>query len=171
MGGSYSWSNGKPTPNKENQELLIQKTKQKGGVFNVCRIPISKMSVERPAESSHSDDFETILKMLEEMLVTFENVVSTTKKIRADFNKILKQKFVEKADTYAFLDPFAGELEYSKRRLSFVGNTSNKNFANGIIDSVKEMAHDIGVLPRLVGELGPWSEKYAEELSAYEIEF
>jgi hypothetical protein len=102
MGGSYSWSNGKPTPNKENQELLIRKTKEKGGIFNVCRIPISKMSVERPAESSHRDDFETILKMLEELLVTFENVVSTTKKIRTDFNKILKQKFVEKADRYVF---------------------------------------------------------------------
>ncbi len=171
MGGSYSWSNGKPTPNKENQELLIRKTKEKGGIFSVCRIPISKMSAERPVESSQRDDFETILKMLEELLVTFENVVSTTKKIRADFNKILKQKFVEKADKYAFLDPFAGELEYSQRRLSFVGSTSNKNFADGIIDSVKEMAHDIGVLPRLVAELSPWSEKYAEELIDYEIEF
>jgi hypothetical protein len=171
MGGSYSWSNGKPTPNKENQELLIKKTKQKGGVFNVCRIPISKMNVERPKESSDHDDFETIRKMLEELLVTFESVVSTTKKNRADFNKILKQKFVEKADRYAFLDPFVGELEYSNQQLSFVGYTSNENFANGIIESVKEMAHEIGVLPRLVGELGPWSEKYAEELNTYEIDF
>ena len=171
MGGSYSWSNGKPTPNKENQELLIRKTKEKGGVFSVCRIPISKMSAEQPAEDSQVDDFETVLKMLEELLVTFENIVLTTKKIRADFNKTLKQKFVEKADKYAFLDPFAGELEYLNQQLSFVGNTSNRNFANGIIDSVKEMALDIGVLPRLVGELGPWSEKYAEQINEYEIEF
>jgi hypothetical protein len=47
MGGSYSWSNGKPTPNKENQELLIRKTKEKGGIFNVCRIPISKRKTGR----------------------------------------------------------------------------------------------------------------------------
>ena len=40
-----------------------------------------------------------------------------------------------------------------------------------LIDSIKEMALDIGVLPRLVGELGPWSEKYAEQLNEYEIEF
>ena len=171
IGGAYSWSNARPTADKENQELLIRKTKEKGGVFCVSRIPNSKMSAERPAESSQGDDFETILKMLEELLITFENVVSSTKKIRTDFNKTLKQKFLEKADRYAFLDPFAGELEYSRRRLSFVGNTSSKDFANGIIDSVKEMALDIGVLTRLVGELGPWSEEYAEELNAYEIEF
>ena len=34
IGGSYSWNNGKPTPNKENQQLLIRKTKEKGGIFN-----------------------------------------------------------------------------------------------------------------------------------------
>ena len=43
IGGSYSWSNGKPTPNKENQQLIIRKTKEKGGTFNVCRIRISKL--------------------------------------------------------------------------------------------------------------------------------
>jgi hypothetical protein len=171
IGGSYSWSNGKPTPNKENQDLLISKTKEKGGIFNVCRIPISKLGVDRPEESVNRDDFENARVMLEELLVIFENVVSTTKKIRADFSKILKQKFVEKADKYAFLDPFAGELEYTNQRLSFVGSTSTENFANGIIDSVKEMAREIGVLPRLVGELGLWADKYAEELTIYDIEF
>jgi len=171
MGGSYSWSNGKPTPNKENQQLLIQKTKEKGGMFNVCRIPIAKLGVAKPADDSPSDDFETTLEMLEELLITFENAVSSTRKIRGDFIKLLKQKFVENADRYAFLDPFAGELEYSNQRLSFVGHTSNKHLAHGIIDSVKEMAQEIGILPRLVGDLAGWSEKYAEELSAFEIEF
>ena len=171
IGGSYSWSNGKPTPNKENQQRLIRKTKEKGGIFNVCRIPIAKLGVEKPADNSNSDDFETIIEMLEELLNAFENVVSSTRKIRGDFNKLLKRKFVENADRYAFLDPFAGELEYSNQQLSFVGSAGNKNLANGIINSVKEMAQEIGVLPRLVAELDNWSEKYAEELSAFEIEF
>jgi hypothetical protein len=171
LGGSYSWSNGKPTPNKENQQLLIRKTKEKGGMFNVCRIPISKLKVEKATESSHADDFETVLEMLEELLIAFESVVASTKKIRVDFNKLLKQKFVENADKYSFLDPFAGELEYSKRQLSFVGDSSNKELANGIIDSVKEMAQGLGVLTKLGGELGPWAEKYAEELAAFGIDF
>ncbi|MGD8471234.1 MAG: hypothetical protein PVJ82_07560, partial [Desulfobacteraceae bacterium] len=40
MGGSYSWGNGAPSPSKENQDLLILKTKELGGTFNVCRIAI-----------------------------------------------------------------------------------------------------------------------------------
>ena len=170
-GGSYSWSNGKPTPNKENQKLLIRKTKEQGGMFNVCRIPISKLQVDKQAGNTQIDDIETILDMLEELLIIFESVVSSTKKIRTDFSKLLKQKFVENADKYSFLDPFAGELEYSRRHLSYSGDSSNKDLTYGIVDSVKEMAQELGVLPRLVGELESWSDKYARELSAFGIEF
>ena len=38
MGGSYSWGNGAPSPSKKSQDLLLQKTKELGGTFNVCRI-------------------------------------------------------------------------------------------------------------------------------------
>ena len=170
-GGSYSWSNGKPTTNKENQKLLLRKTKEQGGMFNVCRIPISKLQVDKQSGNALIDDFDTILDMLEELLITFESVVSTTKKIRTDFSKLLKQKFVENADKYSFLDPFAGELEYSRRRLSYTGDSSNKDLADGIVDTVKEMALELGVLPRLVSDLESWSDKYSRELSALEIEF
>ena len=170
-GGSYSWSNGKPTTNKENQKLLVRKTKEQGGVFNVCRIPISKLQVDKQAGNTLIDDFDTILDMLEDLLITFESVVSTTKKIRGDFNKLLKQKFVEKADKYSFLDPFAGELEYSRRHLSYTGDSSSKDLAHGIVDTVKEMALELGVLPRLVSELESWSDKFSRELSALGIEF
>ena len=170
-GGSYSWSNGKPTTNKENQKLLIRKTKEQGGVFNVCRIPISKLRGDKQADNKLIDDIETILEMLEELLITFESVVTTTKKLRTDFNKLLKQKFVENADQYSFLDPFAGELEYSRRHLSYSGESSNKDLTHGIVDSVKEMALELGVLPRLVSELESWSDRYARELSALGIEF
>jgi hypothetical protein len=170
-GGSYTWSNGRPTTKKENQQLLIRKTKEQGGMFSVCRIPISKLQEDNKSGSAQVDDIETILDMLEELLITFESVVSSTKKIRTDFSKLLKQKFVENADRYSFLDPFAGELEYSRRHLSFTGDSSNKDLAVGIIDSVKEMARELDVLPRLVSELDSWSEKYVQELSAFEIEF
>jgi hypothetical protein len=170
-GGSYSWSNGRPTPNKENQQLLISKTKEQGGLFSVCRIPLSKLREDKKADNSLAEDIETILDMLEELLITFENVVGSTRKIRADFNKLLKQKFVENAERYSFLDPFAGELEYSRHHLSYTGDSSNKELSVGIVNCVKEMAQELGVLPRLAGDLRPWSEKYAQELTAFEIEF
>ena len=170
-GGSYSWSNGKPTTNKENQKLLIRKTKEKGGVFNVCRLPISKLQVDKQADNMLIDDIESTLDMLEELLITFESVLTTTKKVRTDFDKLLKQKFVKNADRYSFLDPFAGELEYSRRHLSYTGDSSNKDLVHGVVDSIKEMALELGVLPRLVSALGPWSDRYVRELSAFGIEF
>ena len=170
-GGSYSWSNGKPTTNKENQKLLIRKTKEQGGVFNVCRLPIFKLQVDKQADNMLIDDIESTLDMLEELLITFESVLTTTKKVRRDFDKLLKQKFVKNADRYSFLDPFAGELEYSRRHLSYTGDSSNKDLAHGIVDSVKEMALELGVLPRLVSALQPWSDRYVRELSAFGIEF
>jgi len=171
MGGSYSLGNDQGTPNKENQQHLIQKTNKKGGTFNVCRIPLSKPKTEDQANNAPQNNSEKTLDMLEELLMTFESVVAATKKVRTDFNKLLKQKFVEKADKYAFLDPFAGEFEYSNHKISFAGDIGHKDLANGIIDSVKEMAQELGILPRLVGGLSSWSEKYADELKMFGIEF
>jgi hypothetical protein len=170
MGGSYSWENGTPTPKKENQELLISKTKANGGAFNVCRIPLNNMKIDNQVQNSSALISDNTLDMLEELLVTFENVVSLRKRLRSDFNKLLKRKFVEKADKYAFLDPFAGEFEYFSRKISFVGDANDNELANGVIDSVKEMAQELGVLPILLAELGPWVEKYAPELDQFGID-
>jgi len=171
ISGSYSWGNGKPTPNQENQKLLIRKTKEKGGTFNVCRIPLSRLHIEERTAGAERDNSQTTIDMLEELLVAFESVVARTKKVKADFNKLLKQKFVENADRYSFLDPFAGEFQYLNRTISFEGDVSDQDLVNGVINSVKEMAQELGVLPRLVGDLGLWSEKYADELSRCGIEF
>jgi hypothetical protein len=171
IGGSYSWGNGRPTPNKENRELLIRKTKEKGGTFNVCRIPLSAEQDERRTTDSHQNDSGNTLDMLEELLVIFEAVVTSKKKIRVDFNKSLKQKFVEKAEKYAFLDPFTGEFEYAHRKITFAGNSGGRDLANGVIDSVKEMALELGVLPKLMTELDSWLEKYSLELQKFAIEF
>ena len=171
ISGSYSWENGKPTPNQENQKLLIHKTKEKGGTFNVCRIPLSRLHIEQQPTASEQNNSETTIDMLEELLVAFESVVARTKKVKADFNKLLKQKFVENADRYSFLDPFAGEFQYLNRTISLESDVSDQDLVNGVINSVKEMAQELGVLPRLVGDLGLWSEKYADELSKYGIEF
>jgi hypothetical protein len=170
-GGSYSWGNGTPSASKENQRLLVRKTKAQGGLFSVFRIPTFKLQTGKKADSGLVDDAKAILDMLEALLIVFESIVLSTKKIRTDFNKLLKQKFVENADRYTFLDPFACELEYSGRQLSFSGDASNTELSMGIVDSVKEMARELGVLPRLVSELRPWFDKYERELSALGIEF
>ena len=168
-GGSYSWDNGDPGPSKENQDLLIRKTKEDGATFNVCRIPLSKLKTEEKSRNSYSKPSEDILRMLEELMVIFENSVTSRKKLKADFNKLLKKKFVENADKYAFLDPFAGEFDYSNRTIDFSGAASDQELIEGVVNSIRELAQELGILQLLQNACMEWSDKYNSELENFSI--
>jgi len=171
MGGSYSWGNGSPSPSKKNQDLLIQKTKDLGGSFNVCRIPLTKTETERELGLEGSKHPEKAIEILEELLGIFEELVRLKGKKRIDFEKLLKQKLVEHADRYAFLDPFAGEFEYRQQKITFSGQANDQNLVVAVFAVVKEMAQELGLMSPLIENLDPWSVKYSEELAIYEIIF
>jgi hypothetical protein len=169
MGGSYSWSNGAPSLSKKHQDLLVQKTKELGGSFNVCRIPLTNVKAKSGSDIEKPDPSETILAMLEELLRIFEKIVRLKTNKKTDFQKLLKQKLVQHADRYAFLDPFAGEFEYAEQRIIFSGKADNRDLVDGVIAVVRETAQEIGLLPDLIGQLDLWSDQYAEELVTYDV--
>ena len=171
MGGSYSWANGSPSLSKEDQDLLIQKSKDLGGSFNVCRIPLTKSVTEREPDDGGPNHTEKAIMILEELLVTFEKVVRSRGKKRFDFQKLLKQKLVEHADRYAFLDPFAGEFDYRENKITFSGRASDRNLVVAVFAVVKETALELGLLSPLIENLDAWSVKYSEELAVYDISF
>ena len=171
MGGSYSWANGSPNLSKENQDLLIQKTKNLGGSFNVCRIPLTKSVTEPEADLTGPKQTDKAIEILEELLAIFEKMVRSKAKKRFDFQKLLKRKLVEHADRYAFLDPFAGEFEYTEYKITFSGQASDRDLVVAVFTVVKEMAQDLGLMPSLIENLDSWSVKYAEELAIYDISF
>jgi hypothetical protein len=170
-GGSYSWGNGSPSPSKENQDLLIQKSKEFGGSFNVCRIPLTNSETDSEPDLAKSKHLANAIEFLEELLRIFEKVVRLKRKKRIDFQKLLKQKLVEHAEQFAFLDPFAGEFEYVEHKITFSGQTSDQNLVEGLFAVVKEMARELGLLPALIENLDSWSGKYSEELAIYDISF
>jgi len=171
MGGAYSWSNGSPSPSKKNQDILINKTKVLGGSFNVCRISLTNSAAPREPDLAMPGNQAPAIEFLEELLGTFEKVVQLNIKKGADFQKLLKQKFVEHADQYAFLDPFAGEFEYAERKITFSGQASDQSLVDGVFAVVKEMAREMGLLPALIKNLDAWSQKYSDELVSYDIRF
>ena len=168
VGGSYSWDNGEPGPSKKNQELLIRKTKEAGATFNVCRIPISKLKTKEETRKTAKPS-EEILRMLEELMIIFENLVASRKKMKADFTKLLKKKFVENADKYAFLDPFAGEFDYTNRTIDFSGAASDRELIDGVVNSIRELAQELGILQQLKGASVEWSDKYASQVENFSI--
>jgi hypothetical protein len=171
IGSSFSWSDGETSPDKKNQELLIRKTKESGGAFNVCRIPLSKMKMVSEPREFLSKPSEDILIMLEEFLKILESTVTSQKRLKSDFSKLLKKKFVENAEKYAFLDPFAGEFEYTNRSISFSGETGEQDLVDGVIVSARELADELGILPTLIDNLASWSSRYSKQLKHYGVHF
>ena len=171
MGGSYSWGNGTPSASKKNQDLLIQKTKEQGGTFNVCRIPFKNAQPDRQPVAPAPNKVQTAIVMMEALLSIFEKVVHKKMKKKADFQKLLKQKSVENADRFSFLDPFAGEFEYAQQKIAISGRVSDRDLVDGVVTVVNEMARELGLQSALIENLDLWLEEYADELAVYDVSF
>ncbi len=171
IGGSYSWGGEKTNSSQNNLEILLDKTKKSGGIFNVSRIPMKSETVAGESKEQVSDTNLDILAMLEEFLGVFETVVLTGKNKEAGFNSILKKKFVEKAEEYPFLDPFAAEFEYSDRRIKYSAQTDEKELADGVITSVKELSEELGILSEVKKYLALWTDKYEKKIKELGIVF
>jgi len=169
IGGSYSWGKGEVSALKENRELLVVKTKDSGGVFHVSRIEASKRPVTGEINRKEQKTAADIIIVLEELLQIVESEVAKKKNIGRDFNTILKKKFVEKADKYFFLDPFADEFKYSGGKITFTGDATDDELLRGVAESVKEIAEESGFLSNLNDSLSSWSQKYAMELAKTDI--
>lgn len=169
MGGAFSWDNGEPGPTRQNQELLVKKTKQHGGLFNVCRIPLSKMKMDGNGYGPSAKPSNNTIGMMEELLKIFEETVSSRKKMRDDFNKILKKKFVENADRFAFLDPFAAEFEYADQRIKFSGIASDQELVDGITHCLTQLTQELGLVPQFLSKTRTWSEKYSKQIQKFNV--
>lgn len=170
IGGSYSWGKGGLDGSKESQKFLIEKTKESGGIFHVSKISFTK---EEGSDSKEiqEESSSNVLASLEELLVIFEKIFASKNKSKIDFNTLLKKKFVQMVDKYAFLDPFAGEFDYDNQKITFAGDASDEELVNGIIESVEDLAGELGILPQLAEELAPWSKKHAKEVARFGISY
>jgi hypothetical protein len=168
-GGSYSWSVSGDISSEQSREALVEKTKASGGLCNVRRISQAVQPAPSAPNKVKAEPSSAVLTLLQELLVTFEKAVTSHKKVKSDFDTLLKKKFLEKVDKYPFLDPFAAELAYADQKLSYVGSAGDKELARGLMESIMELAGQLGIMPQLKEMLGPWSEKYAREITGLGI--
>jgi hypothetical protein len=168
-GGSYSWTESGNLSSKRSEEILIEKTKTLGGLCTVRKISQSAQPAPSTKNEVEVKTSSEVLTLLEELLGTFEKVVTSHKKVKSDFDTLLKKKFLEKVDKYPFLDPFAAELAYSNQKLSYVGSAGDKELARGLMESIMELAGQLGIMRQLKEMLGPWSERYGREMAGLGI--
>jgi hypothetical protein len=80
--------------------------------------------------------------------------------IKADFNTLLKKRFLDLADEYAFLDPFAGEFQYSGGKIRLAGVVSDADLAKGLLAAVAGLVRDQGLKVPFKGRLDGWLQKH-----------
>lgn len=171
IGGSCSWDNGGSTETKKSREMLIQKVKKSCGALRVRVISLPSAGSGGSLGDSGKRPSQQTIAMLEELLGIFERAVRSNRKAKGGFTTLLKRKFVEKADEYAFLDPFIAEFSYSDRKIAFVGEAGDEELARGVFESVKELAEELRVLPQLRIECVLWNQKHRREVGRLGIGF
>lgn len=174
-GGSYSWGDGDRIRGTEDQKKLVQLTKDYGGSFHVSRIPMEENDVVEDAEAEldveeiSEKPSARIITAMEEMVAIFERTVNAQKNIESDFATLLNRKFVEKADLFPFLDPFAAEFKYADEKITFEGDTTDKELTKGVLESLTELADELNTLTQFKSNLVTWMKKYNEEVTTFAI--
>lgn len=176
-GGSYSWGKGDNLRGVDDQEKLIQLTKDHGGSFNVSRITLNQndlvedTEMDLDAEEVSDGPSKRILVAMGEMIAIFERTFRATKNVDIDFATLLRRKFVEKADQYPFLDPFAAEFKYADEKITFEGSTTDREFTQGVLESIAELSEELNASDRFKNNLSTWMKKYQEEVQTFAIKF
>jgi hypothetical protein len=156
LGGSYSWSKGVLDRSKESRDSIIRMAKEKGAVLSVSKI--SAGSSEKPEATAEMQQQGT-LESIEELLIGAENLFHSGRS--RDFKTLLKKKFLELAEAYPFLDPFAGEFEYTDHKIRFKGDYGESRLLEGILASLKSLAEENGINREFKVMMNGWLKKHA----------
>lgn len=129
--------------------FLENVNKQGGTILNVYKsrgkfskkeksIPESKPGAEpKPVVGSKllaggKEGLKEVIPILQETLSNAEKLVDAASR-NGTFMGAFKKSLIEKAETFSFLDPFAGEFEYKEGTIRFSGQAGEKEFTEGIL--------------------------------------
>ena len=176
-GSLFPWNRKKLTNSRQDMEKLIETSKKSGGKFNVHQVRLIHNNLADTLDTSEETTApaeaggEINVAIIEELLTTFEETFLANYKGKSDFRTLLRRKFVEKADNYDFLDPFAAEFHYADGHIDYSGDASTDVLAQGIVESIKEIAEEVDIYYPLLKAIVPWTEKYAAEIDKADAGF
>ncbi|MDF1593399.1 MAG: hypothetical protein P1P89_17945 [Desulfobacterales bacterium] len=169
IGVTCPWEHVEPSDTKQNLQRLILESKNSGASFNVKRIDLSRFQGNSDSSAKREQPPGEIVALLQLLISTLESLIAAEKRIKTDFDTLLKKKFFEKADTYEFLDPFAAEVQYANGTFEFTGDTPLPQIVKGVSESVLELAEDMGLLALLMQKIDPLKKQYQAEIIHFGI--
>lgn len=171
LGASHSWESWRLKTDGTLWHSLMSKAADLGAVFHVLRMPLGKETKPRELSAGQNGNgARNAMAMLEALLNVLEDEVRADKRVKADFTLLLKKKFVEKADSFPFLDPFAAEFDYCDHRLVCHAAIKDRDALTGVTEVVREISAELGIQPRLQKALDPWREKYAAAIKRFSVQ-
>ena len=96
-------------------------------------VPESKPVPENKFAPGNREGMKDLILILQEIISRAEKLVDGASR-NGTFAGTFKKSLIERAETFSFLDPFAGEFEYQDGVIRFSGETGEKEFAKGILD-------------------------------------
>jgi len=173
--GEYYYLKEGDRPGEEARKLLTAKLAKEGGIFNVRRIVVGKKTeeaeTEQEVQEAEPEVSDKALEMVEELLNAVDAVVSDDDRLDENLETLLRRKFLEKADKYVFLDPFADEFRYSGGKATFMGEAAEAEFIRGVLESVGELVEENDLLEALKKRLGDWGDRYQNEVAKSGVKF
>jgi len=161
IGGSFSWAGNNLNRSTENLNELLLKCREKGAYFNVARLKIMETKVVK-ADTKVIPEADLIAKT-EELLNMSQKLFNKELGKKLDFSVLLKRKFVEKSETYPYLDPFAGEFVYKDNKVSYEGDARPQVVFNAIYDCLKEIYEETGLSRIFHVEITPNFVQYVKK--------
>jgi hypothetical protein len=103
--------------------------------------PVSegKPVLENKPLARGKEGLKEVIPILQETLSNAEKLVDAASR-NGTFIGTFKKCLIEKAETFAFLDPFAGEFEYQDGVIQFSGEVGEKEFTKGILECLRTTA-------------------------------
>lgn len=148
-------------------DRLIAASKQANSIFSVKSIAFDIKPENKSPEPGHGKISPRLASMIHELMTIFDLLVKKNKKIKIDFYTLLRKKFIEKADQYEFLDPFAAEFKFNPNGVEFTGNSSPEELIKGFMACVRELAEDLEMIDLLSRNTKGWARRYANELKRF----
>ncbi len=142
IGGSYALAEGS---RDDPLEALVRLCAERGGTFHVSRLPPPGREPARPPTPTPPPEDGPSMDLVEQVLGALEAVVGAEKSVTAPFSTLLRAKFLAKAPTYDFLDPFAAEFTYEEGKARFVGEADRRLVALAVGECVTELAGELRV--------------------------
>lgn len=171
VGTHRPWVDDQVTKDDSVVDYLRRETSQHGGSFCVKTIPVEEVTAEsQPDALSVTKSGVTgaeILALVGEMIYALESLVSDRVRGRDPFALTLKKKFIDKADEYPFLDPFADEFAYSERKVRFDGDAAPVEVSHAVGRCLLEIAESYRLRGDLEREFSRLREHYPAALHGF----